>query len=62
MQNIVVGRYTKVPEAPPGAVQVADEWQGWIEPEDRSWIVFVEHDGTPHVFLNRDEAGGVITD
>jgi len=36
------------------------EWQGWIEPEDRSWIMFVDGEGKPVVFLNRDADGAVI--
>ncbi|MHB0976908.1 MAG: hypothetical protein ACYC1U_06910 [Candidatus Aquicultorales bacterium] len=50
MGNIRVGRY----EHPCG-------WQGWIEPDDRSWIAFIRDDGTPVFYLNRDpETGAVI--
>jgi hypothetical protein len=61
MQNITVGRYS--PNSgnvePDGSLH--REWAGWIEPEDRSWIMFVRVDGTPLVFLDRDPVtGGVI--
>ena len=49
MCNIKVGRY----EHPNG-------YQGWIEPDDRGWIMFIRDDGTPVVFLNRDASGAVI--
>lgn len=36
-------------------------WAGCIEPDDRSWIMFVDKDNRPTVFLNRDpETGGVL--
>lgn len=54
MTNIVVGRY----EHP----SVTDSWQGWIEPDDRSWIMFVDADGQPLVFLNRDPETGAVLD
>jgi hypothetical protein len=49
MCNITVGRYKH-----------DNGWQGWIEPEDKSWIVFVSKEGTPVVYLNRDETGAVV--
>lgn len=53
MNNIIVGRY-KNPE-------LLKSWQGWIESEDRSWIMFIGADGSPFVFLNRDPiTGGVL--
>jgi hypothetical protein len=42
MQNIHVRRYET-----PNQVH----YQGWIEPEDRSWILFIEKDGTPQLYL-----------
>lgn len=50
MSNVKVGRY-----ADPKAVG----WQGWIEDEERTWIAFVDLDGKPVFFLNRDNDGGV---
>lgn len=50
MGNIRVGRYENM-----------DGWQGWIEPEDMSWIAFIRDDGVPIFYLNRDtETGAVI--
>jgi hypothetical protein len=37
-------------------------WAGCIEPDDRSWIMFVDRDNRPTVYLNRDETGGVMPD
>ena len=52
MQNILVERYEHNTVG----------YQGWIEPEDRSWIVFVADDGTPVFFPHREEDGAVIGD
>lgn len=51
MKDIRVGRYDH-------PAQVG--YQGWIEPDDNSWIMFVAADGTPVVFLNRDPETGAI--
>ena len=51
MANITVGRYED-----PASVG----YQGWIEPDDRSWIAFVASDGSPVVFLNRAPDGAVL--
>lgn len=50
MGNVTVGRYSD-PET-------RKEWQGWIEPEDKTWIMFVGADGKPTVFLDRDPETG----
>jgi hypothetical protein len=52
MQNIIIGRYDN-PEKTGG-------WAGWIEPEDRSWILFIAADGTTKFYPLRDDTGGVI--
>ena len=52
MCNIRVGRYKDA--------ELRKEWQGWIEPEDESWIAFIRADGTPEFYLERDESGAVI--
>ena len=33
---------------------------GWIEPEDKSWIIFVAHDGSHTYFGNRDPVTGAV--
>lgn len=52
MGNIIVGRY-RDPE-------LRKTWQGWIEPEDRSWIAFVDANGQPTFFLDRDPETGAV--
>ena len=52
MKNIIVGRYSNRDTG----------WQGWVEPKDRSWIVFIRADGTPVVFLNRDPKTGAVVE
>lgn len=52
MGNIKVGRYSN-PET-------QKFWQGWIEPEDLSWIMFINAAGEPVVYLNRDPVTGAV--
>jgi len=51
MGNITVGRYSDPDSA---------GYQGWLEPEDKSWIAFVASDGKPVFFLNRDPETGAV--
>ncbi len=51
MNNIIIGRYFS-----PQAVGYA----GWIEPEDKSWIAFIDLQGQPQFFLNRDQQTGAV--
>jgi hypothetical protein len=51
MSNIEVHRY-----ANPG------EWLGWIEPEDSSWIIFVDNQHAAHCYLSRDPKTGAVLD
>jgi len=51
MKDIHVGRYDNPADI---------GWQGWIEPDDRTWIMFVADDGTPVVFLDRDPETGAV--
>jgi len=68
MCNITVGRYPKptdeeraeIEAASPGCHWPADCWQGWIEPDDLSWIAFIDVDGRPTFFLDRDPATGAV--
>jgi len=52
MCNIIVGRYSN-PET-------QKSWQGWIEPEDKTWIMFVAADGSLSTFLKRDPETGAV--
>ena len=46
MQNIAISRY--------GDQKPTRAWAGSIEPEDRSWILFVDVDNIPHLYVHRD--------
>ena len=51
MQNIIVKRYSG-----------DTGWQGWVEPEDGSWIIFVRDDGAVFMFDERDpDTGSVLS-
>lgn len=52
MSRIKVKRYTNE--------ETKKYWQGFIQPEDLSWIIFIKHDGTPVVYLNRDPVTGAV--
>lgn len=54
--NIIVGHYGK-DEA---KTDIGEGYDGWVEPEDRSWILFWDTDGKPELFTMRDENGAVI--
>lgn len=65
MNNIQVHRYPVPTEEqraqwPQGVTDVSDHWQGWIEPDDLSWIAFIEKDGKPVVYLDRDPVTGAV--
>lgn len=51
MSNIEVGRYDH-----PESVG----YQGWIQPSDRTWILFVKNDGSVQAFLDRDPVTGAV--
>jgi hypothetical protein len=65
MANITIGRFpvptdSERAETPEGVNWVSDTWESWIEPEDRSWILYVDRDGSPTFYVERDERGGVV--
>ena len=38
----------------------SDHWGGIIEPDDKSWIIWLDADGVPsHYFPRREDNGGV---
>jgi hypothetical protein len=51
MGNITVGRYAD-PES--------TGYQGWLEPDDKTWIAFIDSDGHPQFYLDRDPATGAV--
>lgn len=54
MGRLKVGRYQHPDTTAP--------YVGWIEPEDRSWIVFVKADHTVEAYLDRDPETGALAD
>lgn len=52
MVNIHIGRYHDPSET--------GGWAGWVEPDDKSWILFIAEDGTVQFYSERDENGGVV--
>lgn len=55
MGNVKIGRYDHP--------SITVDYSGWIEPEDRSWIIFLGADGKPAIYYaERDESGGVVGD
>ena len=54
MQNIAVGRYAYPEE---------HGWGGWVEPENREWILFVPlNSGDAPEFYKRDPVSGAVLD
>ncbi len=51
MSNIHVGRY-KYPKSV--------GYAGWIEPEDMSWIAFIDLKGIPTFYLDRNPKTGAV--
>jgi hypothetical protein len=37
-------------------------FDGWIEPKDQSWIIFVTNGGDLLIWMDREPTGGVIGD
>lgn len=53
MQNVIIGRYDKDPEA-----------QGVIKPEDGRWQLVLDKDGYPHLYVQvqiEDDDGGTFS-
>jgi len=53
MQNISVHRYENSEDT---------GWQGYIEPDDLSWIIFVDLTGKVYLFDKRDPITGAVLD
>lgn len=47
-----MGRYSQ-------EAREASGWAGWIEDEEQTWIAFIDVDGKPTFYLDRDDSGGV---
>lgn len=66
--NITIGRYpvptdegrTELQAEHPNASWPSDRWESYIEPEDRSWILYVGTDGEVAFWPHREPSGAVI--
>lgn len=63
--NITIGRYERPTDAQREEIAETaafpyDSWECYIEPEDRSWILYVGNDGTPVFWPEREVSGAVI--
>jgi hypothetical protein len=52
MSNITIGRYDHE--------SITKEYAGWVEPADKSWIIYTDADGTPTLFFAAREADGAV--
>jgi hypothetical protein len=52
MSNIKVGRY----EDP----SITRSYAGWIEPSDRSWIIYTDETGKPSIYFAERDADGAV--
>lgn len=50
MGNVTVGRYA----------DSSSGYKGWIEPDDRTWIMFIRENGVPEAYLDRDSVAGAV--
>ena len=52
VSNLKIGRYDHP--------SVTDEYAGWIEPDDKSWIIWLDAHGKPAVYYKeRNDDGSV---
>lgn len=53
MSNITIGRYDDQ--------SITKTWAGWIEPGDKSWIIFLDANGKPSLYYpKRNKSGAVV--
>lgn len=53
MSNLTIGRYDHE--------SITKDFAGYIEPADKSWIIYLDADGKPALYWpERDADGGVI--
>lgn len=61
MGTIKIGRYPD--DGINDESSITNEWSGWIEPEDRSWIIWLDTEGKPALYYaERSATGGVLGD
>lgn len=55
MSTITIGRYDHE--------SITQDYAGYIEPADRSWIIYLDADGKPSVYYpERENNGAVVGD
>lgn len=55
MSNITIGRYDHD--------SITNDFAGWLEPADKSWIIYTDANGKPTVYYpEREPSGAVIGD
>lgn len=66
MSNITIGRYRQ-PQDDIFSLDITEfvprekTFSGWIEPADRSWIIFMDGTGVPALYwAAREQSGAVI--
>ena len=52
MGNVKIGRYEHE--------SVTKEFSGWIEPDDKSWIIWLDENGKPATYFASREPGGAV--
>ncbi len=52
MSSITIGRYDHE--------SVTKDYAGWIEPADRSWIIYTDAQGKPAVYYPKRAASGAV--
>lgn len=53
MGNVKIGRYEHE--------SVTKEFAGYIEPDDRSWIIWLDANGKPALYYSERDASGGVT-
>jgi hypothetical protein len=54
--NIIVGHYS---QTTPDGKDTGIGYDSWVEPEDKSWILYLTNEGKPQLWTQRDADGGV---
>ena len=62
MPNVVVHRYAdgELGSAAPRGVPAGVDWEGYVESEDKTWILFVPKSGAPVLYADRNPETGAV--
>lgn len=52
MGSITIGRYDHE--------SITQDWAGWFEPADKSWIIFTDAAGCPALYYTQRDADGAV--